>query len=1079
MTSKCHACVHGEYLSDTDAGTCTACPAGKYTGKEEHTETACAAWATCKEAGVYKTKNGTAKADAVCTECPAGTFCEKGKDTQSACPAATYQNDARQAECKAWKKCDAGTSFSGASATIDGTCTSCTNGCPLWNITGGFHKPGRNPIAIKNLRWDGCAAECGKRGENCEFWTYLKTEKVCHLKKEKGDYVDDGKKNCVEGDPCPASTYLIGTYQAKGDHQVDTCDAQPTCKKTEYLADFNLKREGKCASWTVCGQGELLDGNGVITAGGCVNCPTMQFQVAEKHFEQGCHPQPTCNDKFYLANFSSTIIGTCTLKRTVCGSGFTFRGGEDYEKLRDDTTCRECDDGHYKDGTDDRARCSHKRGGCPEGQYFVVGKDEVKIKDDTECQACPAKTYKPGENGRTACTSKLDTCPPGEYLDPGDDNNVAHDDAQCLTCPAGTHKIKDGGDECQPKFTECGPGFELDPGYDLITHKDDSSCDACDDGEFKAGTNADKCQDKKDCGMGEFLAEDEGKGSDRVCEACPHGTYMRSRTHLDTACDPQAICQPGYYLASGSSSKHGYCRRCQTGTFTTSVVPHYDEECVSQPTCGHGFFYMTNPDGGRDTCEACPARTYMANSKHRDVRCKDDQGCEPGQRYVAAELRDVPRSCSLCEDETFISSYRHFQTNCTKQPACGPGQFEAPYSASLSSRRECKEVTECAEGMYETVAPTETSNRRCATITACDVGTYVVDQPSATSDRICESCPYNTFQPDQNAESEAACMDVSDCSRGMLLKSAPTAAKDAVCSECPNGQFQDIPDHQMTSCMAVNKLLRCERNQYLIPYNGNATQDSRCEWCPDGTFIDDDKHTVEECLKADDVFTLSATPSDGGNLEEQPANDIAALQADLEKQLDDCQTIYQSDQHADSGGMANDVDNCATQRAAFETANAAFEAATAREMMAAVGEGGGEGGGGSGGIIAAAIVVLIVVVVGASVYIQKSKDGGRGDAYGTPAVSFSNPNYNNHPAPKAQVAYNSANYATSGYTDVGGGMAASSGYVDVQAAPAASLSSGYMDINPAAAAQSASYMDVQPSDDRFGGFESQSDEEEV
>ena len=918
------------------------------------------------------------------------------------------------------KTCGAGTFFSAGSATTDGTCTGCTNGCQAWDTTGGFHKSGGEPTdEIEGLLWDGCAAVCGKRGKKeCEYWTYLKAEKLCLMMKDKGDYVDDGQNNYVEGDPCPASTYLVGTYQAKEGHQVEACDAQPTCKTTEYLADFNVEREGTCTPRTPCGQGERLqfcggafqrfdcpDGNGVVTAGECVDCSAMQFQEAEAHFEPECYDQPTCNDNWYLANHSSTQNGTCTLKRTACGPGLKLREGNNHEKLKDDTTCNECDDGDFKNGTDGRTQCRPKRGGCPEGHYFVAGKDEVKIKDDTECKACPAKTYKRGENDRGACIAKIGTCPPGEYLDPGDDANVVHDDAQCLLCPAGTHKIKEGVDACQPKVAACGPGLELDPGYDRVTHKDDSSCNACDDGEFKGGTNADKCQDKKKCRRGEFLAGDDAgsAASDRVCEVCPHGTYMGSRTHLATECDPQTICQPGYYLRGASSSKRGSCRACPGGTFT-SLVPHYDEECLSQPTCGRGFFYTSNPDGGQGTCEACPAGTYMRDLQHRIGRCKADDGCSAGHRYVAAEMRDEPNACSLCEDETFTSGYNHYQTSCTKQPTCGAGQFEVPYSASLSSRRQCKGVAECAEGLYETRAPTATSDRRCATIAECDAGTYVGAQPSATSDRICEDCPKNTYQPDENAESEAACTPVSDCPRGTFLKSAPSAAKDTVCSECPNGQFQDLPDHRMAACTDVRRLLRCERDQYLIPYN--ATQDSRCEWCPEGTFVDADTHTLEECgppttttvittttstastttLHADDVFTMSATPADGSDLGEQPAYAIAALQADLEKQLDDCETIYGSDQ---SGMVTGAGGKCATQRAAVGAANAAFEAATAREKMATAEDGGGPG------VIIAAVVVVLVVVVGAVyfMYAQKvlRKSNGSLDVGVT---SFTNPQFN-------------------------------------------------------------------------------------
>ena len=103
--------------------------------------------------------------------------------------------------------CSAGTFFSAGSATTDATCAACTNGCSAWESTGGFHRSSGEPTdEIEDLRWDECAALCGQRGKKeCEYWTYLKAEQLCLTMKEKGEYVDDGANNYVEGDPCPAA----------------------------------------------------------------------------------------------------------------------------------------------------------------------------------------------------------------------------------------------------------------------------------------------------------------------------------------------------------------------------------------------------------------------------------------------------------------------------------------------------------------------------------------------------------------------------------------------------------------------------------------------------------------------------------------------------------------------------------------------------------------------------------------------------------------------------------------------------------------------------------------------------------
>ena len=147
-------------------------------------------------------------------------------------------------------------------------------------------------------------------------------------------------------------------------------------------------------------------------------------------------------------------------------------------------------------------------------------------------------------------------------------------------------------------------------------------------------------------------------------------------------------------------------------------------------------------------------------------------------------------------------------------------------------------------------------------------------------------------------------------------------------------------------------------------------------------------------------------------------------------------------------------------------------------------------------IVVSVAFVIVVIVVGAAVYIKKTQAGAGGESAGTAHASFENPLYD------AQPAYTGGGGGSSGYMDVGGvgnGSLMTAGYMDVNAASSSApggdgvqgggaalvgISDGSVDAAPGGGGSSG-YMDVAggsavgAADQTFGGFDDDSDDEEV
>ena len=130
----------------------------------------------------------------------------------------------------------------------------------------------------------------------------------------------------------------------------------------------------------------------------------------------------------FLKGATTTAKGTCTAKKTSCGTTEKWAAGTDSDKTKDDTTCTPCDDGEYKSSN---TACSAKKTSCGSTDKFtaVPGKTQ-----DNTCTPCGDGEYK---SSNTVCSAKKTSCGTTEKFKavPGKTQ-----DNTCTPCGDGEYK---------------------------------------------------------------------------------------------------------------------------------------------------------------------------------------------------------------------------------------------------------------------------------------------------------------------------------------------------------------------------------------------------------------------------------------------------------------------------------------------------------------------------------------------------------------------------------------------------------------------------------------------------------------
>ena len=200
----------------------------------------------------------------------------------------------------------------------------------------------------------------------------------------------------------------------------------------------------------------------------------------------------------------------------------------------------------------------------------------------TVCTVCPDGTYQPSR-GSTACRP-VTACGVGMMV-----TRVATttSDFFCEMCPAGFFGNVTGAQFCH----ECSPGYYQDtpgkmvckaaavcpPGkhiYLPATPQTDVVCSACLAGTFSANAEAAGCTScpidryqpepgatacipKSTCAPGTYVFSDGSHLTDRVCRACPAGTFSATENHRECT-----ACSPGTFSAEAGATACVTARRC-------------------------------------------------------------------------------------------------------------------------------------------------------------------------------------------------------------------------------------------------------------------------------------------------------------------------------------------------------------------------------------------------------------------------------------------------------------------------------------------------------------------------------------
>lgn len=100
------------------------------------------------------------------------------------------------------------------------------------------------------------------------------------------------------------------------------------------------------------------------------------------------------------------------------------------------------------------------------------------------------------------------------------------------------------------------------------------------------------CNKWRTCKAGEYISKQGTPSSDRVCKACPSGTFNPSTTTSRTSCTKFRTCNKNHYVSyGGSSTRDRTCSRCPGGYvqpkdgFTGTKCTRYSENYQRPSSC--------------------------------------------------------------------------------------------------------------------------------------------------------------------------------------------------------------------------------------------------------------------------------------------------------------------------------------------------------------------------------------------------------------------------------------------------------------------------------------------------------------
>ena len=453
----------------------------------------------------------------------------------------------------------------------------------------------------------------------------------------------------------------------------------------------------------------------------CANCTVWADCVTGEFLDGECstYSNPVCQpvpEGMFLTDDTPPQLGLC------------------------DVRCRTCSD-HNPDG------CTSCVRGTPLYLEAVPGIASGPCVSDCEQRG----QFKNNESQTcVTCTDPGDQIPQlrcGEYTD-----------TQCVAgaggCPQGQGAVGDGSSGC---------------------------CAACNAGttfSASAGTLPGfTCRAVSECGAGQQERTAPTADADRVCEACPIGTFS-----LDgSACQPLAACPAGSRIEVGADAASRppnadrICVGCAAGTYSTS--PNRPNCIAVTPPngCNPGFEESAAPTPTSNrACQPCVFGRY--NLGGSTDACSAWSDCLAGTRVFSAGTTIVDRVCQPC-NPGFTYTTATNETSCRNVTTSCPAGFGQRSEGTVSSDRVC---ADCDGGTFNNGSLLD-----CAALTICPAGTSTPAVPqNRDRDRRCIPCESEFYSYREN---QPYCDRTTICSVGDYPAQGPTPTTDRTCAVCPPG----------------------------------------------------------------------------------------------------------------------------------------------------------------------------------------------------------------------------------------------------------------------------------------------------
>ena len=809
--SSCTSCPAGYWSTEVaavDASTCQACGAGSASVPGSTSCTTCApgyyatvgsATCTACPAGSYSTLNGASPS---CTVCPAGTYSSQGSASCTPCAAGTASPSANQTSSAACATCPAGYySTSGSpqcilcpigsysTAPSASQCTSCPAGTSTL-LAGSTSSAPCLPVVSRYLdRRIPPAPGLPLSGSST-------SATVTGLSFGNGVYTVATSSTYNTQNPIHAFDGTTTNYLTLG----STTNAADRYSYAIYNGALDFASDGFKGHWV-----------SIVAPSGVSMLPYAVYIKGSVSIDY--------NPGVYRMYGRRVGSSTWEVLRNESASVTTYNGSAEHLGVISDPAPR----AQYYDSFAievsqmqgvpsaldvqygiiyDMYFVGYEVGNCSAGTYAV---------SNAQCLHCPAGTASStvGATSNATCA----TCGTGTYS-----NGTGA--PLCTPCAGGTASAATGASSPSTCQT-CGAGTYAAPGS--------ATCTQCPAGTYATSAGTSTCTP---CGAGTYSTA-VGATASSTCQSCPSGTY--STTVGATASSTCISCPAGTYASSfvvGGKSQNETCFPCGTGTYSTALGALGNATCTN---CPIGKFSAVTGASALSMCLACPQGTYADATG--TSQCK---AC-PAGTYSTATSATSSSTCQACPAGSYSEPG---SSTCTLCPY-------GTYSTS-SGTAQC---TQCPQG-YNTDQPGATTPTLCNNIvardppgSACPAGTYAYSSTQcmgcpigtyyggtgAASSSACQSCPTGTYA---NVTGQSAC---TQCPAG-TASSATKATSVATCAICPAGTYSGVAASSCTNCAAgtyatsagTSTCTSCAAGTYSTAVGASLA--STCQSCVAGTY---------------------------------------------------------------------------------------------------------------------------------------------------------------------------------------------------------------------------------------------------